>query len=162
MATISSECRYPAAKNHGNLTIRCLAGDELGMNRLLKFERGEESGRFDPADVCTVSNPARRVPAFAPIAWERVIAMPDSTRRNFLIAAGAGAAAVGVASALPGSADGQPAAVLPTDAQPLIAHVSDPTSGSVSLLVGEHEVTVHDPDLVARLARAAALKQREG
>lgn len=92
--------------------------------------------------------------------------MPDSTRRNFLIATGAGAAAVGVATALPGSADGasatgQPTAKLPTGAQPLVAHVNDPHSGSVSLLVGEHEVTVHDPDLVARLARAAS-KQREG
>jgi hypothetical protein len=85
--------------------------------------------------------------------------MPDSTRRNFLIATGAGAAAVGVASALPGSADGQPAgpqaASLPADAQPLVAHISDPSSGSLSLLVGEREVTVHDPDLVARLARLA-------
>ncbi|MFL6162896.1 MAG: twin-arginine translocation signal domain-containing protein [Jatrophihabitantaceae bacterium] len=93
--------------------------------------------------------------------------MPDSTRRNFLIATGAGAAAVGVASALPGSAAAQPEAghrpaSLPADAQPLVAHVSDPRSGSVSLLVGEHEVTVHDPDLVARLARAAASKGQEG
>ena len=85
--------------------------------------------------------------------------MPDSTRRNFLIATGAGAAAVGVAAALPGSAEGEPAATLPADAQPLVAHISDPGSGSMSLMVGEHEVTVHDPDLVARLARAA--KQRE-
>ena len=88
--------------------------------------------------------------------------MPDSTRRNFLIATGAGAAAVGVATALPGSADGKPAtepatlpATLPAKAQPLVAHVADPHSGRVSLLVGEREVTVHDPDLVARLARAA-------
>jgi hypothetical protein len=90
--------------------------------------------------------------------------MPDSTRRNFLIATGAGAAAVGVASALPGSADGQSAASqqaasLPADAQPLVAHISDPSSGSLSLLFGEREVTVHDPDLVARLARAAEAKE---
>ncbi|HEU5271579.1 MAG TPA: twin-arginine translocation signal domain-containing protein [Jatrophihabitans sp.] len=86
--------------------------------------------------------------------------MPDSTRRNFLIATGAGAAAVGVASALPGSADaGSTSAApakLPADVQPLVAHVADPRTGSLSLLVGEREVTVHDPDLVARLARAAA------
>jgi hypothetical protein len=90
--------------------------------------------------------------------------MPDSTRRNFLIATGAGAAAVGVATALPGSADGKPAtepATLPAKAQPLVAHVADPHSGRVSLLVGEREVTVHDPDLVARLARAAT-GMREG
>jgi len=85
--------------------------------------------------------------------------MPDSTRRNFLLATGAGAAAVGVAAALPGSAAGQPAAkestTLPAGAQPLVAHVADPRSGSLTLLVGEREVTLHDPELVARLTRAA-------
>jgi hypothetical protein len=34
--------------------------------------------------------------------------------------------------------------------------VADPSSGSLTLLVGERELTVHDPELVARLARAAA------
>jgi ubiquinol cytochrome c reductase Fe-S subunit len=84
--------------------------------------------------------------------------MPDSTRRNFLLATGAGAAAVGVAAALPGSAAGQTAesTALPAGAQPLVAHVADPRSGSLTLLVGEREVTVHDPALVARLTRAAS------
>jgi hypothetical protein len=85
--------------------------------------------------------------------------MPDSTRRNFLIASGAGAAAVGVAAAVPGVASaqaaGRPALTTPKNAQPLVAHVGDPRSGTISLFVGEHEVTVHDPDLVARLAHAA-------
>jgi hypothetical protein len=89
--------------------------------------------------------------------------MPDSTRRNFLLATGAGAAAVGVAAALPGSAAGQPAAAeratLPAGAQPLLAHVADPRSGSLTLLVGEREVTVHDPELVARLTRAAGERE---
>ena len=86
--------------------------------------------------------------------------MPDSTRRSFLIATGAGAAAVGVAGALPGPAEAQAQNQhLPAQAQPLVAHVADPRSGTLSLLVGEREVTVHDPDLVARLARAA---DREG
>jgi Ubiquitinol-cytochrome C reductase Fe-S subunit TAT signal len=86
--------------------------------------------------------------------------MPDSTRRSFLIATGAGAAAVGVAAALPGSAAASSAAAesrtLPSGAQPLVAHVADPGSGSLTLLVGERELTVHDPELVARLARAAS------
>lgn len=81
--------------------------------------------------------------------------MSGSTRRNFLIASGAGAAAVGAAVALPGAATAR-AVSLPGNAAPLVAHVSDPTSGTISLFVGEHEVIVHDPDLVARLARAAA------
>jgi len=85
--------------------------------------------------------------------------MPESSRRNFLLTTGAGAAAVGVAAALPSSAAAQPAAAkstsLPAGAQPLVAHVADPRSGSLTLLVGERELTVHDPELVARLTRAA-------
>ena len=84
--------------------------------------------------------------------------MSGSTRRNFLIASGAGAAAVGAAAALPAVAEAKTVAParLPSNAQPLVAHVSDPASGTIALLVGEHEVTVHDPDLVARLSHAAA------
>lgn len=84
--------------------------------------------------------------------------MSGSTRRNFLIASGAGAAAVGAAAALPGAANATTtrAVSLPSNAAPLVAHVSDPSAGTISLFVGEHEVTVHDPELVARLARAAA------
>lgn len=88
--------------------------------------------------------------------------MSGSTRRNFLIASGAGAAAVGAAAALPAVAQAKaaPATRLPGNARSLVAHVSDPSSGTLSLLVGEHEVTVHDPDLVARLANAAAAATR--
>ncbi len=85
--------------------------------------------------------------------------MSGSTRRNFLIASGAGAAAVGAAAALPAVADASTAVKptrLPDNATALVAHVLDPASGTVALFVGEREVTVHDPDLVARLAQAAA------
>ena len=44
----------------------------------------------------------------------------------------------------------------PHDATDLVAHVADPSSGTLTLLVGEREVVVHDRDLVARLARAAS------
>ncbi|MGI8664756.1 MAG: twin-arginine translocation signal domain-containing protein [Jatrophihabitans sp.] len=93
--------------------------------------------------------------------------MSDSTRRNFLIASGAGAAAVGVAAAMPGVAAAAPvpAAPLstPKNAQPLVAHIGDPSTGTMSLFSGEHEVLVHDPELVARLTRAAVAgsQQRE-
>src|SRR5690348_5921864 len=78
-------------------------------------------------------NPAWRECRRRSDARERVIAMPDSTRRNFLIATGAGAAAVGVATALPGSAaalsgSAERKATLPSGAEPLIAHVADPRS----------------------------------
>ena len=87
--------------------------------------------------------------------------MSGSTRRNFLIASGAGAAAVGAAAALPATATANAAGAgkptrLPDGATALVAHVSDPKSGTLALFVGEREVTVHDPELVARLAQAAA------
>jgi len=83
--------------------------------------------------------------------------MSESTRRTFLLASGAGAAAIGMAAATPGVAAAQaPApATLPDDATDLVVHVADPSSGTLTLLVGEREVVVHDRDLVARLARHA-------
>jgi hypothetical protein len=47
-------------------------------------------------------------------------------------------------------------ATLPDDATDLVAHVGDPSSGTLTLLVGEREIVVHDRDLVARLARHAS------
>ena len=86
--------------------------------------------------------------------------MTDSTRRTFLIASGAGAAAISMAAAVPTVADARTSdaapATLPPDATDLVAHVADPSSGTLTLLVGEREVVVHDRDLVARLARAAS------
>ena len=76
-----------------------------------------------------------------------------------MIASGTGAAAIGVAAAMPGTASAKtPAAealTTPSDAQPLAAHISDPKTGVLSIFVGGHEVTVHDPDLVARITHAA-------
>jgi hypothetical protein len=88
--------------------------------------------------------------------------MSESSRRNFLIASGAGAAAVGVAAALPGTAAAQAARTSqskplsnPRNAEALVAHVGDPSTGTLSLFVADREVVLHDPDLVARLTRAA-------
>jgi hypothetical protein len=39
--------------------------------------------------------------------------------------------------------------------EPIVAHVRNARTGELSLLVGEREVTVHDRDLAARIARAA-------
>jgi hypothetical protein len=86
--------------------------------------------------------------------------MSESTRRNFLIASGAGAAAVGVAAALPGTASAQAVGKSqpsnPHNAEPLVAHIGDPSTGTLSLFVADRELVLHDPDLVARLTRAAA------
>jgi DMSO/TMAO reductase YedYZ molybdopterin-dependent catalytic subunit len=86
--------------------------------------------------------------------------MPGSTRRRFLLASGATAAAAGVAAVLPSTAEAATAraakpVMAPADAAPLVAHISNPATGEVSLLVGEREVVVHDRDLVGRLTRAA-------
>ena len=88
--------------------------------------------------------------------------MTDATRRGFLIMAGAGAAAVGVAAVAPaaGEATPTPKVTRPgrasTASGPLVAYVRDPRKGNVSVMVGEREVVVHDPELVARLTRAGS------
>ena len=88
--------------------------------------------------------------------------MEQPNRRKFLIVAGAGAgaAAVGVAAAkagLPGpdAPSTGTAATLPAGAGPLVAYIHDAGSGRVSVMTGDAETVVHDPDLVARLTRAA-------
>ncbi len=86
--------------------------------------------------------------------------MSDSTRRTFLVAAGAGAAAVGVAAIAPAAqaapAERPPAGKSSPGGEPMVAYVSNPGNGQLTLLVGEREVLVTDRELVARLARAAA------
>ena len=88
--------------------------------------------------------------------------MEQPNRRTFLIiaGAGAGAAAVGVAAAKagltgPDAPSTGTAATLPAGAGPLVAYVEDAGSGRVSVMTGDAETVVHDPDLVARLSRAA-------
>jgi hypothetical protein len=82
--------------------------------------------------------------------------MSNTSRRRFLGVAGAGAAAAGVSVAVPGAAS---AAVTPRSGvagrEPVVAYVEDAPSGRVTLMVGEREVVVHDPDLVRRLLDAA-------
>jgi hypothetical protein len=81
--------------------------------------------------------------------------MNDPSRRGFLTIAGVAAAAAGVAVAAP-SAAAQPPATPGVDSEgPLVAYITDVQAGELALLVGEREVVVHDPDLVARLAHAA-------
>ena len=82
--------------------------------------------------------------------------MNDQTRRGFLAVAGTGVAAVGVAAVIPASAEAAPVRVPAGAKGPLVAYVSDLSSGQVTMMVGEHHVVVQDHDLVARLAHAAA------
>lgn len=82
--------------------------------------------------------------------------MSETSRRRFIGVAGAGAAAVGATAVLPRTPfqdDTAPGLTGPMES--LVAHVSDPAAGIVTLMVGEREVVVHDRDLVARLVAAA-------
>ncbi len=92
-------------------------------------------------------------------------------RRDFLIRGSAAVAAVGAGTLLPGlatsagasenhspSLDSQSgAAHLPEGdaALPLVARIRDVRTGEMDLFFGEHEVTYRDPQLAARLFKAA-------
>jgi anti-sigma-K factor RskA len=82
--------------------------------------------------------------------------MSETTRRNVIIAGATGAAAViGVAGT---TAVAQAATRTPqgrSAQEPVVAHVEDHASDTVTLMVGEREVVVHDRDLVVRLLDAA-------
>ena len=47
-------------------------------------------------------------------------------------------------------------------AKALVAHVGDVRDGRISVLVDEREVVIHDPEIVARLANAAADSKSKG
>ena len=90
--------------------------------------------------------------------------MIESSRRRFLAATGAGAVAVGAATVLPvtmASAAEAPASpdvdsFDATDAAPVIVSVDDRATGRLSVMQGENEFTVNDPELAARINRLAA------
>jgi hypothetical protein len=85
--------------------------------------------------------------------------MSDASRRTFLTAAGAGAAAVGIAAFAPGSASAatRPSASASTglpSGEPLVAYVSDASTGELTVMVGEREVHIKNPSLVSQLHAA--------
>jgi hypothetical protein len=81
--------------------------------------------------------------------------MSDTSRRKFLAAAGAGAAAGTVGL----TASGAHAARRPDSAkEAVVAFVENHRSSEVHLMVGEREVVVQDRDLVVRLLNAAGGK----
>lgn len=76
--------------------------------------------------------------------------MSDITRRGFVkssLGAAAGMTALGALAAAPAGAD--------AGSEPVVAYVADPKSGEVSLMAGDREVSRRDPELAARIARAA-------
>ena len=79
--------------------------------------------------------------------------MNETSRRNLLAVAGAGAAATTVGlTASDASAAGPGAG---SAKERVVAVVDDHRGSTVVLLVGEREVVVHDRDLVHRILRAA-------
>jgi hypothetical protein len=79
------------------------------------------------------------------------------SRRTFLGVAGTGVAGLTGATLL-GSARadaGEQATDVPAGTPALVAYVADARTGHVVVMHGEHEVSVHDRRLAARLARIA-------
>jgi len=94
--------------------------------------------------------------------------MAGLSRRVFIGRGMMGAAAVSVAGpmlpAIVGTVAGEaseaqetvedtPAVV--SSAEPLVARIRDAASGEIDLFIGERQLTYRDPDLAARLVRAA-------
>ncbi|HEY7127772.1 MAG TPA: twin-arginine translocation signal domain-containing protein [Ktedonobacterales bacterium] len=80
------------------------------------------------------------------------------SRRKFIAGASVGAVAVGAGIAVPviaASKSPAPTKSAGTSSNPLMVYVTNPSSGDVELLVGSKAVRFHDPDLVARLLKAA-------
>ena len=85
--------------------------------------------------------------------------MSETSRRNFMAAAGAGAAATTAVALSAGSADAKSA--LPGKRgvkEPVVVLIEDHKSGTIRFLVGEREVVVTDRDLVTRILNAAGGK----
>ncbi len=90
-------------------------------------------------------------------------------RRQFINRGTIAVAAAGVAAAVPGlsglfeadAPDLAPAAevgtedAVPSMSDPVVARVTDAGSGEVQLFFGKSSLTVNDPQLAARLVRAA-------
>jgi len=82
--------------------------------------------------------------------------MVEVSRRHLLGAAGAVVAAGAVARAAPGAARAAEAGRLDADLrEPLVVRVRDLRTGAMDVYFGDREVSVNDPQLAARLFRAA-------
>jgi len=78
--------------------------------------------------------------------------MSQLTRRGFVkssASAAAGMTAIGALAAQ--QADAKTVA----GSEPVVAYVSNPGKGEISVMTGDREVTVRDPSLAARIVRAA-------
>ena len=95
--------------------------------------------------------------------------MGPLNRRQFLQKGSLAVAAAGIASAVPGMAgllnEEVPAlapetsagvdAAVPSMSEPLVARVTDASTGEIEMFFGTNSATVRDPQLAARPVRAA-------
>ena len=82
--------------------------------------------------------------------------MSETSRRKFLAAAGAGAAAAGTVAVTAGTAQARETIRRPDGArEAVVAYVKNHRSDELRLMVGEREVVVHNRDLVTRILNAA-------
>ncbi len=78
--------------------------------------------------------------------------MTETSRRKFLAATGVGVAAAGTLG-ITGVAQARPQGRAAREQ--VLAYVPNHRGNEVRMLVGEHEIVVHDRDLVVRLLNAA-------
>ena len=82
--------------------------------------------------------------------------MGDTSRRRFIGVSGAGAAAVGASTLIPGAASAATTRLHgKSSTSPVVAYVSDVHSDELTLMVDDREVVVRDRDLINRLLNAA-------
>jgi hypothetical protein len=83
------------------------------------------------------------------------------TRRSFLKQTSAGAATFSLLPAIPALAaishlpEAAPPELPAAFSGPMVVHVSDVAAGEITLLVGAREIVFRDPEIVARLIKAA-------
>ena len=79
--------------------------------------------------------------------------MSDLTRRELVKNSAMAAAGMTVIGAI--AADAAGADTGAAGSEPVVAYVSNPSTGEISLMKGEREVTLHDRRLARDIARAA-------
>lgn len=85
--------------------------------------------------------------------------MSEPARRDLFKVAGAGVVAVGAVALTPRDAEALPSsAAFPGSARrrEILAHVKDPRTGRITVMIEGDEVEIVDREIVARLLRAVA------
>jgi hypothetical protein len=85
--------------------------------------------------------------------------MSEHSRRTFLRGAGVSAAAATVAVVLPSgiasAAESKSETGAPATTKPVVAYVTDPSLGTITVIHGDKEVVVTDKGLARRIAKLA-------